>query len=49
MKCYKSPQEFAAAVCREKGQSRPSHTCYMVKDRQNVMRVERGPHGHTVD
>ncbi len=41
MKFFRSVREFAAAVCREKGQWRPRDTYYIVKDRVGVVRVEK--------
>jgi hypothetical protein len=41
MKCYRTTKEFVRTVCREKGQSRPKQTFYLVQDWQDVTRVEQ--------
>ena len=41
MKCFRSVRQFVAAVCREKGQWCPKSTHYLVRDVENVVRVEK--------
>lgn len=47
MKCYRSTRDFARAVCRENGQSRPMQTYYILQDWQRAARiVEKAPNSY---
>jgi hypothetical protein len=44
MKCFRTPKEFAQAVCLEKGKLRPRNTHYLVQDlQQHVTSQKKAP------